>query len=129
MARPSLEQARSWFEERFEEVHSYSSGTHPPDFAPRQCPTGALYFIVFNGTMKEEGYPSPSTETPVEDWFKCVTMLWELKGRPRFLWWRTQPQMEEGSIYSRLAMTHSGPTQSYTGNPIKCSSPKVREVA
>src|SRR6267154_1453214 len=110
MAKPSLEQARAWFEERFSEVHVYDSATHPPSLRPGLCPNGTEYLTVINGKLNPEpgGYLPTAMEytQAVQAWLDGVIKLSELVGTSKYLWWRTLPEWNEGpdgrgSIYSR----------------------------
>ena len=104
------------FESRFVEVHVFDNDTHPPSLSASICPAGIPYLTIVGGVLKMEGDPSSErTDHPLDDWFKAAVMLWELRGRPKYLWWRQQPQFEDGVVYSRFSMTHSGPYVSYKG--------------
>ena len=118
MATPSLKQAQSWFEEKFLEVHIYDPKTHPPTLAANVCPNNTPYITIAGGILHLEGDEIPKTAQPISNWYKAVDTLWELMGRPKYLWWRHMPELEDGRVYSRLIMTHRGPYQSYTGHPI-----------
>ena len=96
MAMPSLERAISWFEQNFDEV---TETTLP---APRA-------FVLVDWRLKLEGelvdWSSPDDlSDTVAEWLKSALSLWELRGRPKKLCWRTRPRWEDRHIYSRFSM-------------------------
>lgn len=107
------------FESRFSEVHIFDNETHPPSLSASICPAGAQYLTIVGNILKSEGEPIGEITThPLDDWFNAAITLYELRGRPKYLWWRNSPQFENGIVYSRFAMTHSGPFVSYKGKAI-----------
>ena len=113
MAQPTLEQARKWFEQRFKEVHVFNRETHPKGLAANRCPTGDEYIIVIDYVWRLEGEDNKpnfvSESQSIQDWFWAVMTLYDVRGRPPYLWWREEPVFQEGEgVYSRFVMTHRG---------------------
>jgi hypothetical protein len=122
MARSSLAQVQRWFEERFAEVHVFGFATHPPGLPPSVSPNGHTYLTLVHGRLQLEGghYPDAlaSEADAAEAWLSAAVKLHELLGEPKYLWWRTVPEYENGRVYSRFIATHGGPYVSYKGQPI-----------